>query len=443
MTKTVFVNRYFYPDHSATSQLLSDLAFELAHENTDVHVLTSRQRYDDADARLVAEENCQGVHVHRVWTSRFGRNSLLGRALDYLTFYFSAAGCLWRILRRGDVVVAKTDPPLISVIAMVMAKLRGAQLINWVQDLFPEVAEALDVRVVHASAPLLRSLRNISLRAATRNVVLGERMAARLLTLGVAPNAVTIIHNWSDADVVHPVIPSENVLRDAWSLRDKFVIGYSGNMGRAHEFKTLIDAAEQCQGDTRIVFLFIGSGAQRPLIEKMVANRGLTNVLFKPYQPREQLALSLSVPDVHVISLMPELEGLIVPSKFYGIAAAGRPTLFIGDTDGEIARILHASHCGVAASIGDVAAVTRAINRWAYDQPELAEAQGKNARHLFEQQFTQSCAFSAWRQVLSQQLGMALLWLMLCIPSLTLVAPVAGTHQEAKQFKVFDVPCAA
>jgi len=268
-------------------------------------------------------------------------------------------------------------------------------------------------------------------------------MAARLLTLGVAPNAVTIIHNWSDADVVHPVIPSENVLRDAWSLRDKFVIGYSGNMGRAHEFKTLIDAAEQCQGDTRIVFLFIGSGAQRPLIEKMVANRGLTNVLFKPYQPREQLALSLSVPDVHVISLMPELEGLIVPSKFYGIAAAGRPTLFIGDTDGEIARILHASHCGVAASIGDVAAVTRAINRWAYDQPELAEAQGKNARHLFEQQFTQSCAFSAWRQVLSQQLGMALLWLMLCMPSLTLAAPVAGTHQEAKQFKVFDVPCAA
>lgn len=88
MAKTVFVNRYFYPDHSATSQLLSDLAFELAHENTDVHVVSSRQRYDDADARLVAEENCQGVHVHRVWTSRFGRNSLPGRAMDYLTFLF-------------------------------------------------------------------------------------------------------------------------------------------------------------------------------------------------------------------------------------------------------------------------------------------------------------------------------------------------------------------
>ena len=137
----------------------------------------------------------------------------------------------------------------------------------------------------------------------------------------------------------------------------------------------------------------------------MVKRRGLENVIFKPYQPRERLALSLSVPDLHVISLRPELEGLIVPSKFYGIAAAGRPTLFIGDTEGEIALILRKHHCGVAAAIGDVDAVVREIRSLAHHQPQLSVLQGGNARRLFEQRFTQSCAFSAWRQVLSQKLS--------------------------------------
>lgn len=408
MAKTVFVNRYFYPDHSATSQLLSDLAFELAsnlaRDGAEVHVVTSCQRYDDPDALLAAAENCHGVHVHRVWTSRFGRNSLPGRAMDYLTFYFSAAWCLWRTLRRDDVVVAKTDPPLISVVAMVVAKLRGATLINWVQDLFPEVAEALGVKAVHAGAPLLRWLRNISLRAAANNVVLGERMAARLLEQGVAPQAVTIIHNWSDSEEIHPVAPQENTLRDEWTLNGKFVVGYSGNMGRAHEFSTLLDAAEELHKDAKIVFIFIGSGAQRPWIEEMVRRRGLSNIIFKPYQPREKLAVSLSVPDLHVISLKPELEGLIVPSKFYGIAAAGRPTLFIGDTQGEIAQILRQHHCGVSATIGDVESVVREICFLAYHQPQVSVLLGVNARRLFEQRFTQSCAFFAWRQVLRQKL---------------------------------------
>jgi glycosyltransferase involved in cell wall biosynthesis len=405
MAKTVFVNRYFYPDHSATSQLLSDLAFELARDNAEVHVVTSRQRYDDPDALLAATESCKGVHVHRLWTTRYGRANLLGRAVDYLTFYFSAAWCLWRMLRRDDVVVAKTDPPLISVVAMIVAKLRGATLINWVQDLFPEVAAALGVKAVHVGAPLLRWLRNLSLRAAANNVVLGERMAARLLGQGISPSAITIIHNWSDSDAIHPVAPHENVLRDEWNLNGKFVVGYSGNMGRAHEFETLIDAAEQLQEYVDIVFLFIGSGAQRPVVEEMVKERGLGNIIFKPYQLRERLALSLSVPDLHVISLKSELEGLIVPSKFYGIAAAGRPTLFIGDIEGEIPRIVRKHQCGVVAGIGDVAEVVREITAFAHHQPQSPLLQGENARRLFEKFFTQYCAFSAWRQVLRQQLG--------------------------------------
>lgn len=402
MAKTVFVNRYFFPDHSATSQLLSDLAFELAGDGREVHVVTSRQRYDDAEASLPADESVRGVHIHRLWTSRFGRGTLLGRAMDYLTFYFSAAGLLLRLTGRDDVVVAKTDPPLISVVAMVVARLRGATLVNWVQDLFPEVAEALEVKGIGPLAPLLRWLRNLSLRAARTNVVLGERMAARLVEQGVDAKAVTIIHNWSDAAAIHPVVAQENPLRREWGLEGKFVVGYSGNMGRAHEFSTLLDAVELLQGDASIVFLFIGSGARRAWVEKEVRRRGLANVIFKPYQPRELLAQSLSVPDLHVISLLPPLEGLIVPSKFYGIAAAGRPTLFIGDTKGEIALILRQHHCGASVAIGDVEGVVHEIRTLAHYQPQLTALQGLNARRLFEQRFTHASAFDAWRDLLQR-----------------------------------------
>jgi hypothetical protein len=136
----IFVNRFFFPDHSATSQLLSDLCFFLAGKGFQVHVVTSRQLYEDPEAELDTEEEVNGVKVHRVWTSRFGRTNLLLRAVDYLTFYLSAGYQLLLLVSRGNVIVAKTDPPLISVVAWLVARLKGAALINWLQDLYPEVA---------------------------------------------------------------------------------------------------------------------------------------------------------------------------------------------------------------------------------------------------------------------------------------------------------------
>jgi len=142
------------------------------------------------------------------------------------------------------------------------------------------------------------------------------------------------------------VLPGANALRREWGLDGRFVVGYSGNLGRAHEFATFFGAAERLCGRQDVVFLFIAAGAQREQVDEEVGRRGLGNVLFKPYQPWERLHESLSAADVHLVSLNAALEGLIVPSKFYGIAAAGRPTLFVGNTDGEIARLLREGDCG-------------------------------------------------------------------------------------------------
>lgn len=399
MAKTVFVNRYFYPDYSATSQLLSDLAFDLASRGQDIHVVTGCQLYGNSLASLPAEESIRGVRVHRVRTSRFGRATLWGRMVDYLTFYLGATWRLLRMIRRGDIVVAKTDPPMMSVPAAWAVKLKGGVLVNWVQDLFPEVATSMDVYGVRFAAPMLKRLRNQSLRLGRSNVVLGEIMAKRLRDEGIPSDRITIIENWADGDAIQPISRQDNPLVQEWGLDGKFVMGYSGNMGHVHEFKTMIDAAEQLRHADDIAFVFIGDGIARRWLESEVVRRGLANVQFHPYQAADRLQWSLSVPDVHFVSLRPTLEGLIVPSKFYGIAAAGRPIIHIGDPDGEIARILERERCGWSFCVGEVDALATCILQLARGGREVIDA-GLCARRAFDRKYSRLHALDSWRLLL-------------------------------------------
>src|SRR5262245_55072237 len=143
-----FVNRYFHPDHSATSQMLSDLAFALARDGENIVVVASRQLYEQANAQLPARDIIDGVSVHRTGTTRFGRAGLVGRALDYVSFHLTAGFTLLRLSRTGDVVVTLTDPPLMSVTSGIVARIKGLKSVNWLQDLYPEVAVRSGVRLV-------------------------------------------------------------------------------------------------------------------------------------------------------------------------------------------------------------------------------------------------------------------------------------------------------
>lgn len=352
--RVVFLNRFFHPDLSATSQMLSDLAFGLAERGFDVQVITSRLRYDDPTARMPARETIRGVQVHRIWTSGFGRRNLWGRGIDYLSFYASALRACVRTLGPGFILVAKTDPPMISVIGAIAARWRGAQMVNWLQDLFPEVAAAAGIRSATGwTGGLLRTLRDWSLRHAAVNVAIGLRMRELLIERGIDPARVAVIENWADAELIRPIPHAENPLRREWGYEDEFVVGYSGNMGIAHEFDTILDAAERLREQQGIRFLLIGAGKHLPYIRKNIEERGLANISLQPYQPRERLSESLSAADVHLISLRPEFDGLIVPSKFYGISAAGRPCLYIGAIDGELSReIVPANRFAIGDSEG-------------------------------------------------------------------------------------------
>jgi glycosyltransferase involved in cell wall biosynthesis len=399
--KVVFINRYFYPDQSATSQLLTDLTCALCHAGLDVHVICSRQRYDDPHASLATQQDVDGAIVHRVWTTRFGRDRLLGRALDYATFYVSGALAMLKLLRRGDTLIAKTDPPLISIFAAAACKLTGAHQINWLQDIFPEVASELGANPLPPPLnSLLRRWRNLSLRSARLNVVLGERMRERLVGMGIPQDKIHIIENWAESGAAAPKAAVHSALRARMSLENKCVVGYSGNLGRAHEFRTLLTAAESLQEDTEIVFLMIGGGAGMSQLARAVEERGLKNFRFLPYQPRESLADALAAADVHWVSLLPALEGLIVPSKFYGILAAARPVIFIGDQDGELAREIRGCGCGATVAIGDTPELERLLCAWKADQA-LRDSMGHRGYRLYCARFGARRAFDQWKEILT------------------------------------------
>lgn len=403
MARVIFVNRYFFPDHSATSQILSDLTFHLTATGHDVHVITSRQRYDDSRAALPESESIHGVHVHRVASTRFGRAALSGRALDYLSCYRAMRRRVREIAQEGDIVVAKTDPPLLSVALAPVARQRRAYLVNWLQDIYPETASILGVPLLRGPVALaLATLRNRSLREADATVVVGELMARHIKRLGAVPARVHVIANWCDDETIRPPISIENPLREAWHLSDKFVVGHSGNLGRAHDFETVLGAAERLRNESRIIFLMIGAGKHFEELAKAVKARGLENSFrFRPYQERAMLPHSLGVANAHWLSLHPALEGLIVPSKFYSIAAAGKPMLMIGDPEGEIGCLIRQHHCGTIIAPGDAATLADTLRRWSGAPATIIEM-GAQARRMLDTQFTRRRALDQWSRLLAE-----------------------------------------
>lgn len=400
--RIILANRYFHPDQSATSRMVSSLAFSLASDGVEVHVITGRQYHNRNDERLPANETIDGVHVHRLWTTGFGRGKLAGRSIDYATFHLSAAVWWAKHARKDDICVICTDPPLLAITSALPIRLRGAKLGNWVMDLFPETAIELGLLRPNAiSTKIALALRDWSMRHAALTICPIDGMARYLAQKGFDRNRLSVVHHWSDKNEIQPIAPASNALRRKWGMSHRFVIGYSGNFGRAHDFTTMLDAASKLDGMKSIAFLLVGEGQQKAYVEAEIIKRGLNNVFMQPFQPVERLSESLGAANVHLVSLKPELEHCIVPSKFYGILAAGRPTIFIGDPDGEIGTTIRTFECGIAVRPGDVDGLVKAILRLKRSLVHRT-AMGNNARYLMETAYSREYGTAMWQSTVGQ-----------------------------------------
>ncbi len=398
----VFVNRFAPPDTSATAQILGDAAEDLAAAGWEVTIVTSRALYSDPAVVLPAEERSGGVTIVRTPTPRFARASIALRTLSYVSFYVTAFFALLSRCDRDTVLVVKTDPPLLAVVATLAAGLRGATVVHWVQDLYPEIAAAFGMRI--AAGPvgtMLAAMRDWSFRRSARIVAIGDLMRDRIAARGIPRDRIAVIGNWSDdVAIVARADRSPALRRDLSIPAGAFVLEYSGNLGRAHEYDTLLDAAERLRARGDIVFLFIGGGYALDQLRRAVAERGLTSFRFAAYQPRDLLSQSLGLGDAHWLSLLPGFEGLIVPSKMFGICAAGRAVVAVCDPAGEVPRILGDGDACLVVPPGDGARLAATIVALADDRARC-EAIGARARAVLDQGHRRGDALAKWRDLIA------------------------------------------
>ncbi|ATC65694.1 hypothetical protein CMV30_18035 [Nibricoccus aquaticus] len=340
--RVIFVNRFYWPEQPATAQLLADLAESLTSRGLPITIITSHP----GEASIPSEETHHGVQIIRIGEKRLGQKNLLKRTADFARFLLGARRAVTRHAHPGDTLVAMTDPPLLGVALAGIAKRKNLRLIHWIQDIFPEVA----IAVGHKFTALTRPSRDRAWRSASACVALGTDMAALLRERGVPDSQIHLCPNWAPEGLqpLPPDYPATATLRTHWALDGKLVIAYSGNLGRVHDFTSIIPLAESLRADTDIAFVFIGDGAQRASLEAAARERNLANIHFHPAQPRDQLAETLALGDIHLVTLRTGCERLVFPSKLYGIAAIGRPVLFIGPRDCEVARVIESNRFGHA-----------------------------------------------------------------------------------------------
>ncbi len=401
--RLVFINRFFYPDESATALMLADLVQGLAPLGKDMHVITAKAAYTPGSAETADGLPEEKLAVTRLPNLPVSHQSLAGRLLNFAAFYCGLMVAGFRHIRRGDVVICLTDPPLVGIIAAVLAKLRGARLIHWVQDIYPETATRLGYgSPTNPGIGLVSRLRDWAWKGANANVVIGEHMRDMLISRGVQSPRICTIQNWADEADLVPLEPADNPLRTHWEYPSHtIIVGYSGNLGRAHDAATMLDAAniiaDRQQAEMR--FLFIGGGAKHEALTSAATDERLTGLIdIRPYRPRSELRQSLSIPDIHWLSLEPELEGLIVPSKFYGAVAVGRPVIFIGDPDGEVARLIRQANCGASFAKGDARGVADYLELLALD-PALRNSLGTNAREYCLSHLSKAQRMEQWQNL--------------------------------------------
>jgi len=389
----------FLNTYEPVTEFYRGLAPALARAGLRSHVVISGADYRGGRSSLVEALAPAGGVTHVPAGVRIA-DTRLKKLVVLMTYSFGAV--LLSLFGRPPALnFFLSQPPLFAAWGRVLRTLRGTPYCCLVMDLYPHVLAASNVmREISWGYRLLRRLMIGTLAAADTVFVIGRCMRDRLIQEGVPADRIVVTPNWANEEVIRPVPRADNALARSFGIGDEFVVLYSGNMGIAHEFGTVLAAAERLLGERDIRFLFLGEGARRPEVEREVARKGLTNVTVGPLQPAASMSESQSLGDVHFVSMKAAFTGLLVPSKAYSALAAGRPLLYEGAADGEVARLIAEHGLGHVVSPGDVEAMVTAIRAMAADRSSTERA-GAHARALGVGALGQAAAVERYVQALT------------------------------------------
>lgn len=399
--KLVFLNRCYWPDSEATGQLLTDLCESLATD-FDVHVVCGQPNSPTTDRYIErGVELKNGVTIHRLAHTRFAKRIPAGRSMNLISFSNSCNNYLRRSRLPADILICETDPFLLPIVAARHSRRVGSKLVCYLQDIYPDVAEAIGkVRSGWLTEMIRRQLQS-AYRVADRIVVLGSCMQDRLQASPwcLDPDKVTVVPNWADCSKIRPEDSPSNALLMCERLTDRFVVMHSGNMGLTQRLDVLVSATKSSHWPGNAVLLLVGDGAARADLQSQIAEDRSGRVRILPYQPRSELSTSLSAADLHVVSMHERISGCLCPSKLYGILAAGRPVLAIAAAETDLCRTVAQHDLGWCCMPGDAEAIAKCVAMAAENREQLLSA-GQKARSLASRQFDRIVVIGQFKEML-------------------------------------------
>ncbi|NJL02053.1 MAG: glycosyltransferase family 4 protein [Spirulinaceae cyanobacterium SM2_1_0] len=403
--KLLILTQFYPPDYAATGQLICELATHLSRLGLRVSVFTGQPGYAFDKDSAPKHEITNRVAVRRSRTSRLWPLRIRGRAINGMLFCLRAAMYLLRPRNRRRLLLVTSEPPYLPVLSYLANCLFGTPYVCLLYDIYPDVAVSLGVLSPrHWLVRFWNWLNRKIWRRAQAAIVLSTSMRRRILDK--APelaDKVTVIPSWADPEQIQPLAKSENWFAQQLGLTHTFTVQYSGNLGRCHDLTTLVAAAELLRHEP-IEFVFIGRGAQLDACILQVQQKGLRNCRFLPFQDKSVLPYSLTACDLSLVSISPGLEGLVAPSKLYGILAAGRPVAAVCESHSYLRPLLATAQCGCAFDNGDAQSLANYIRKLAA-QPELARALGQSGRRYLQQHFTPELVAKQYFQVLQASMG--------------------------------------
>ena len=396
MKNFLIITQVFRPDPAALGQYFDEAAQAIATTGAQVTVLTANCGYDNPDERFLEREARNGIQIRRLPLSSFGKASIPLRIFAQLSFLVQ---CILRGLftRKFTDLLVSTSPPMAAITAVILGFFRPTLRVHyWVMDINPD--QAITLGAFPPKHPLVQALNWLNrriLRRANSIIALDRFMQARLERKLKCPSEglrapIQVIPPWPMDDHLKTVAHSQNSFRKEQSWENKFVVMYSGNHSLVHPLDTILDAAEMLKDDPRFVFVFIGGGRGKEIVDaRLRAQFGTAkNIISLPYQSLDQIRFSLSAADIHVVSLGNKMSGIVHPCKIYGILSIGRPVLALGPRESYLSDITGENEVGWSIRHGDVdgavAALRKAVNQTKIER----EAMGLRAQQIAIKKFS-------------------------------------------------------
>jgi colanic acid biosynthesis glycosyl transferase WcaI len=369
--RVLLLNLYYPPDTSATAKIAASVVGPLSAEH-EVTILCGRPSYDPTERRpwrFWQTERSGNVKIIRAGSTDYPRTRMTRRVLNYLSYV--ALSVPRALVLRCDVVLAMTDPPFEGIVGAFVALLKGKAFVYNIRDLYPDMALGGSIVAPGVLARVWEKLHRWALCRATRVIVLGEDMRARIISKGVDPKRVAIVRDGAEiipAESTQPPLDPEVIRNIRADFR--FVLLHAGNLGFYGAWNTLIAAAGELSNDG-VGFVFVGDGAQRAPLEAAAASA--TNVRILPFFPASKIPSVLAAADAHIITIKRGLEGVVVPSKMYGILAAGQPIVAVAPKETDAAWLGAQQGFGISADPDKPAELVAAIRALLADPSRLAD----------------------------------------------------------------------